>query len=139
MYNQLSPFTFPVDPTTTTSFPPPPAFGPMQAPQLDPAVESMLASYFPQNNSQGQGMAGPTAMPAVPDDFLSRVFSFSWESANQNNGNTGAGGGSGSGNGENGAAGNGNGAGGSGARMDAMMGQMAGMPFEGWGSGGWMA
>lgn len=53
--------------------------------QLDPAVESMLASYFPPpptNNNQGE--LGPAGVSQVPDDFLSRVFSFSWDTNNQN-------------------------------------------------------
>lgn len=51
--------------------------------QLDPAVESMLASYFPppQTNTN-QGELGPAGVAQVPDDFLSRVFSFSWDNNN---------------------------------------------------------
>ncbi|TXT13049.1 hypothetical protein VHUM_01450 [Vanrija humicola] len=57
-------------------------------PHLDPAVESMLASYFPNpsasnNNSAPHSELGPAAAPQVPDDFLSRVFSFSWDSNQQ--------------------------------------------------------
>ncbi|TXT08180.1 uncharacterized protein COLE_05104 [Cutaneotrichosporon oleaginosum] len=51
--------------------------------QLDPAVESMLASYFPPpqtNNNSGE--LGPAGASQVPDDFLSRVFSFSWDNNN---------------------------------------------------------
>ncbi|GMK56923.1 hypothetical protein CspeluHIS016_0307630 [Cutaneotrichosporon spelunceum] len=55
-----------------------------QGSQLDPSVESMLASYFPppQTNTH-QGELGPAGVAQVPDDFLSRVFSFSWDN-NQN-------------------------------------------------------
>lgn len=58
-------------------------------PQLDPAVESMLSAYFPppQNPTNGTSELGPAAQSQVPDDFLSRVFSFSWD----NNGNGGGG------------------------------------------------
>lgn len=53
--------------------------------QLDPAVESMLASYFPPpQTSSNQGELGPAGASQVPDDFLSRVFSFSWDTNNQN-------------------------------------------------------
>ncbi|KAL1407004.1 hypothetical protein Q8F55_006417 [Vanrija albida] len=57
-------------------------------PNLDPAVESMLASYFPNpntstNNSAPHSELGPAAAPQVPDDFLSRVFSFSWDGNQQ--------------------------------------------------------
>lgn len=46
--------------------------------QLDPAVESMLASYFPQTTTDPSTL-GPAGQ--VPDDFLSRVFSFSWDTS----------------------------------------------------------
>jgi hypothetical protein len=54
--------------------------------QLDPAVESMLSAYFPppQTNTN-QGELGPAGVSQVPDDFLSRVFSFSWDNNNNNN------------------------------------------------------
>lgn len=49
-------------------------------PQLDPSVEDLLANYFqsplPQNAQQAQSWG------TVPDDFLSRVFSFSWDNNN---------------------------------------------------------
>lgn len=51
--------------------------------QLDPAVESMLASYFPQPATDPTTI-GPAGASQVPDDFLSRVFSFSWDTSNQN-------------------------------------------------------
>lgn len=97
-----SPYTFPVDPTV--NFPP---LMPNQGPALDPAVESMLASYFPPpstshghghghggdhglgggggGNYEGGGGGGggqqQLTMPQQmvgPEDFLSRVFSFGW-------------------------------------------------------------
>ncbi|OCF33762.1 nuclear protein [Kwoniella heveanensis CBS 569] len=75
-----SPFTFPVDPTNATSFP---TFDGRSFGQqtLDPAVQSMLSSYFPQPAGNGNmaGPAGSAAVPQVPDDFLSRVFGFGWD------------------------------------------------------------
>jgi hypothetical protein len=149
MYQQPSPFTFPIDTSSNSYAPPNMAFlAPTQAPQLDPAVESMLANYFPQNpQSNAGGMAGPATVPQVPDDFLSRVFSFSWEN---NNANNNAANGHGNANGNNsGNNGNGQGQGGMGGAgqmnggaggLDALGGFGApGMPFEQWGSGGWMA
>lgn len=59
-----------------------------QGSQLDPAVESMLASYFPPpQTSNTQSELGPAGASQVPDDFLSRVFSFSWDTNNQNSQN----------------------------------------------------
>lgn len=75
-----SPFTFPVDPTNTTVFPTfdPRTFGQTQQPQLDPAVESILTSYFPQPQTSSNTM-GTAGVPQVPDDFLSKVFNFGWD------------------------------------------------------------
>lgn len=62
--------------------PDPSAPGP---PQLDPSVEDLLANYFPTPQQQQNASSGNNAdMTAqgwgtVPDDFLSRVFSFSWD------------------------------------------------------------
>jgi hypothetical protein len=56
------------------------SFQPQGPPHLDPAVESMLASYFPPaTTTTNPGELGPAAASQVPDDFLSRVFSFSWD------------------------------------------------------------
>ncbi|KAK8847674.1 hypothetical protein IAR55_005533 [Kwoniella newhampshirensis] len=82
-----SPFTFPVDTTSATSFPnfDMRSFGGGiggSQPPLDPAVQSMLNSYFPSNNSGNQGMGGPVGSataPQAPDDFLSKVFGFGWD------------------------------------------------------------
>lgn len=80
-----SPFTFPVDTTSATAFP---AFdttttrGSFAQTQLDPAVQSMLSSYFPpsnNNNGNGNGIVGSATAPQAPDDFLSRVFGFGWD------------------------------------------------------------
>ncbi|GFZ44361.1 hypothetical protein JCM24511_02083 [Saitozyma sp. JCM 24511] len=80
---QLWPFTFPVDPTSSTTFPPLPAFHHPQTPHLDPEVQSILASYVPQNSSPGgQGVAGSAAAPRAPDDFSSWLSSFRWENSN---------------------------------------------------------
>lgn len=78
-YGGNSPFTFPVDPTNAI-FPPfdPRAYGQAQQPQLDPAVESILTSYFPQPQTQGNTV-GSAVVPQVPDDFLSKVFNFGWD------------------------------------------------------------
>lgn len=80
-----SPFTFPVDPTNTT-YPPfdPRAFSTMQQPQLDPAVESILTNYFPQPQTAANTM-GNSMVPQVPDDFLSKVFNFGWDTSGNNN------------------------------------------------------
>lgn len=62
-------------------------------PQLDPAVESMLSAYFPppQNPTNGNNSElGPAAQSQVPDDFLSRVFSFSWDNNNNGGNNSNA-------------------------------------------------
>jgi len=61
------------------------SFQPQSQPHLDPAVESMLASYFPPatTGNPNPGELGPAAAPQVPDDFLSRVFSFSWDNNSQ--------------------------------------------------------
>lgn len=86
-----SPYTFPVDPSV--NFPP---LMPNQGAGLDPAIESMLASYFPtagnggasgqannSNNPTNNNMAQPAAPQQMvgPEDFLSRVFSFGWNDA----------------------------------------------------------
>lgn len=80
-----SPFTFPVDMTSATAFP---AFdttttrGSFAQTQLDPAVQSMLSSYFPPSNNKngnGNGIVGSATAPQAPDDFLSRVFGFGWD------------------------------------------------------------
>lgn len=100
-----SPFTFPVDPTTApTSYPAFSTTGPSNA--LDPAVESILANYFPApNGANGNGapgggggmvddntMQGMPNLSQAPEDFLNKVFSFSWEN-NLNGGGGGGGGG----------------------------------------------
>nr|ODN88678.1 nuclear protein [Cryptococcus depauperatus CBS 7841] len=64
------PYTFPVDTTTTQG-----SFGQLQ---LDPTVQSMLASYFPTPPSTN-GPVGSATAPQAPDDFLSRVFGFGWD------------------------------------------------------------
>lgn len=130
-----SPFTFPVDPTNTT-FPPfdPRAFGSTQQPQLDPAVESILTSYFPQPQTSSN-TAGSAMVPQVPDDFLSKVFNFGWDSSGvgngqaQNQGQQEQGMQQGQGQPQ-----NGNNAG---MGMDAM-GMTNGL-FDGWSAHGWMA
>ncbi|WVQ80090.1 hypothetical protein IAT38_002191 [Cryptococcus sp. DSM 104549] len=78
-----SPFTFPVDTTSATSFP---SFDSTYTrgnnfgqPGLDPTVQSMLANYFPQNGGGANGPAGSATAPQAPDDFLSRVFGFGWD------------------------------------------------------------
>lgn len=78
-----SPFTFPVDPTNA-NFPPfdPRTFGANQQPQLDPAVESILSNYFPQ--PQTANNMGNPMVPQVPDDFLSKVFNFGWDTSGNN-------------------------------------------------------
>ncbi|BEI90346.1 uncharacterized protein CcaverHIS019_0304160 [Cutaneotrichosporon cavernicola] len=75
-------FNFNVDPSSANAGMfgnlPNPSF--QQGSQLDPTVESMLASYFPPpQTSSHQGELGPAGVAQVPDDFLSRVFSFSWD------------------------------------------------------------
>ena len=82
-FDTISPYT------TNPTF----AFGGAStAPQLDPAVEAILAPYFPGSQSaiaspsnQLDGMnpvpVTPAAANGPPDDFLSKVFSFSWETA----------------------------------------------------------
>jgi len=93
----LSPFSYPQDPSLNPAFNFP-TYQTTGTPQLDPAVESMLASYFPagmgmggnQNGNDGMGGAsgnngnGQAGQPgaSVPDDFLSRVFNFGWEGPN---------------------------------------------------------
>lgn len=111
-YDQ-SPYPFPqLDLNSTTpgssfSFPP---FQPdplTSGPQLDPSVENLLANYFPtpqqqqqqqQNINTNNGVAGngtmtmgqnPETWGTVPDDFLSRVFSFSWDTATPSSGASG--------------------------------------------------
>jgi hypothetical protein len=127
MFNFIpSPYSyqFPSDPTLDF-----PQFN--NAPQnLDPAVESMLASYFPQPDIQNT--QAPIPGSVGPEDFLSRVFSFGWNDPanppNQDQGANGNGNGSGNGNGT----GNGNGG----------QGMGDGFGFQGdWGGpgGGWMA
>ncbi|KAL7419070.1 hypothetical protein Q5752_005906 [Cryptotrichosporon argae] len=62
----------------------PPFFDQAATAPLDPAIESMLASYFPQTpGHSGADQLGSAAAPQVPDDFLSRVFSFSWDTNTQ--------------------------------------------------------
>jgi hypothetical protein len=47
----------------------------------------MLASYFPPaTTTTNPGDLGPAAASQVPDDFLSRVFSFSWDNNSQSHG-----------------------------------------------------
>lgn len=79
-----SPFTFPVDPNTApASYP---SFTTSGSTTLDPAVESFLADHFPPPGAQGgagmmdsvNGMQGMQNSQA-PEDFLNKVFSFSWE------------------------------------------------------------
>lgn len=148
-----SPYTFPVDPSV--NFPP---LMPNQGAPLDPAVESMLASYFPSmqtsgsNANAGGGVSGqgqtmiqgpngqqnhqpqPTQLPPQmvgPEDFLSRVFSFGWNDA----GNVSAPGGDG---GQGGGNQGGGGQGGMGGGMNGMMGFGGGGDWTA-GGGGWMA
>ena len=115
-----APFTWPIATTSATNYPAFPtqnAFTP-----LDPAVEAMLASYFPttgQPQQQGMAGSGPVAIPQVPDDFLSRVFNFGWD------------GGQAGGMGSVQAGGHGQGLG------DEVGSDMQG--YVGWGSHGWMA
>ena len=121
-----SPFTFPVDPTNTTFAPfDQRTFSTNQPPPLDPAVESILTSYFPQPQT-ASNMSGGAMGAQVPDDFLSKVFNFGWDSSTgqqmqpqnmqqgqqQQNGNMGMG-------------------------MDAM--NMGNGLFDGWSAHGWMA
>ena len=111
-HGPTSPFTFPVDPATApASYPAFSTSGPSNA--LDPAVESILANYFPPPGSNGNGagggimdtntMQGMPNLSQAPEDFLNKVFSFSWENGDgahmqgfQGNGN-GNGNGNGSG------------------------------------------
>ena len=155
---QTSPFTFPVDPNT---FPPYDSctYGPPQPPHLDPAVESILASYFPQPSQtmSSQGEAGSAAVPQVPDDFLSKVFNFGWEGgvANISNNKNDNGG---NGDASDGMQGGGGGAMGGDDPVGSSVGQqmmnqgggmdandnymeqvMGGGGFDGWNSHGWMA
>ncbi|ORY21258.1 hypothetical protein BCR39DRAFT_569954 [Naematelia encephala] len=74
-----SPFTFPIDPTVSSSYPPTFFTPTNNPPALDPAVESMLQSYFPTPTPNQQ-----MPLQQAPDDFLSRVFNFGWENGNQN-------------------------------------------------------
>lgn len=87
-HGPTSPFTFPVDPATApASYPAFSTSGPSNA--LDPAVESILANYFPPPGSNGNGagggmmdantMQGMPNLSQAPEDFLNKVFSFSWE------------------------------------------------------------
>lgn len=79
-----SPFTFPVDPTTApASYP---SFTTSGSATLDPAVESFLANHFPPPSGQNGGMVDPSngnmqgmQNNQAPDDFLNKVFSFSWD------------------------------------------------------------
>lgn len=116
-----SPFTFPVDAAQQTDFPQfdPRTFASNQTPQLDPAVESILASYFPQaqNPSLNGNIAGAN-QAMVPDDFLSKVFNFGWDNPQQPNSNGQY---------------NGTGSGGS------MDGVIPGATYNGWNAHGWMA
>lgn len=79
-------FNFSVDQNNLSTFPSleQGSFQPQSQPNLDPAVESMLASYFPPATTGNTGEIGPAATSQVPDDFLSKVFSFSWDNTNQN-------------------------------------------------------
>ncbi|WVQ77583.1 hypothetical protein IAR50_007271 [Cryptococcus sp. DSM 104548] len=78
--SNASPFTFPVDTTSATTFP---AFDTSTTRgypnnQLDPTVQSMLANYFPPQANTSNTIGSATA-PQAPDDFLSRVFGFGWD------------------------------------------------------------
>jgi len=136
-----SPFTFPVDPTNAV-FPPfdPRAYGAPQQPQLDPAVERILTSYFPQPQTNAN-TAGSATVPQVPDDFLSKVFNFGWDTSGQN----GQGGGQmnqpgqeqQNGQGQQGQQGQGGQGGMMGMDMTGM--GMGNGVFDGWGAHGWMA
>jgi hypothetical protein len=117
-YQQLSAFAFPVVQTSATTFQPPPSFHQLQTPKLNPAVESTMASYLAQNAALScQGMGGPAQAPQVPNDYLSRVLSYSWENNNQYGGDVQ----------------------GVGHLTGNMLEVGAMIPFEEWGSGGWMA
>lgn len=157
-----SPYTFPLDPTV--NFPP---LMPNQGPALDPAVESMLASYFPPpstSHGQGGGHGGDhglggggggydgngqqaLTMPQQmvgPEDFLSRVFSFGWNDPASSMGMDGHGQGQGQGQGPNGGGAHGQNQGqqGGGQGVQGGMGMDGMIGFGGdWGagSGGWMA
>jgi hypothetical protein len=129
-------YPFPTDPSLDF-----PNIFPNQGAPLDPAVESMLASYFPSNsgnemNGQQIGGGGGNIPGSVgPEDFLSRVFSFGW------NDPAPSGPGPEAGTGGNGGTGGG-GEGGQGIGGDPSAGGGGGFGFggEGWGSGGgWMA
>lgn len=67
-----SAYNFPSDPHGSLDF------FPNQGQALDPAVESMLASYFPPPQTQEQGQSQIAAGGVGAEDFLSRVFSFGW-------------------------------------------------------------
>lgn len=116
-------YNFPTDPHGSLDF-----FPSSQGQPLDPAVESMLASYFPGPQT-AQQQSNPTAAGGVgAEDFLSRVFSFGWNDpaagAQQGQGQGQGGGDPGTGTGN----GNGN------------TNSMSGYGTEVWGPGaGWMA
>nr|XP_019008195.1 nuclear protein [Kwoniella pini CBS 10737]OCF46976.1 nuclear protein [Kwoniella pini CBS 10737] len=104
-----SPFTFPIDPTGNGNFGTFPSFdmgltttnngnnnqgfnrnfGSTASGNLDPAVQSMLSNYFPQqsNPTSMTQTVGSATLPQAPDDFLSRVFGFGWDGANPTNAN----------------------------------------------------
>jgi len=131
MYNFIpSPYTyqFPTDPSLDF-----PQIFPNQGQQLDPAVESMLASYFPQPDLNNSNTQAPVPGSVGAEDFLSRVFSFGWnDAANGGNGGPGDGQGGDGVNGANGQNGQGMGDGGGGG---------FGFGGDSWGGpgGGWMA
>ena len=78
-------FTFPIDSSNPgAAYPPVQPTYTNQPQPLDPALEQML-SFLPGVNAQpGTGTENPAAFP---EDFLSKVFSFSWDGANGTNGN----------------------------------------------------
>ena len=145
-----SPFTFPVDPTNAT-FPPfdPRSFVSTQAPPLDPAVENILTSYFPQPQTSSN-TAGSAAIPQVPENFLSKVFNFGWDSQAVGGGTMGGdgvnGSGQGMGQGVAPSAGSGTGNNESGNGVQNISGAadsyntsgFEALGFDGWGAHGWM-
>ena len=136
MFNFIpSPYSyqFPTDPTLDF-----PQILPNQGQPLDPAVESMLASYFPQQDlNTNNGGGGQVPGGVGPEDFLSRVFSFGWNDAGNSNGGGGdaQGGGQGQGQGMGMGDGSGNGNGNGGGQGGFGFGDNA----WGGGGGGWMA
>ncbi|WRT64492.1 uncharacterized protein IL334_001424 [Kwoniella shivajii] len=88
--NENSPFNFPMDMSSiplSTGYPSFDGSGRnnfgQQQPTLDPAVQSMLSNYFPQqhNSTTMTQPVGSATLPQAPDDFLSRVFGFGWDAA----------------------------------------------------------